>query len=134
MTLEELKDYCLLEDAIKECKDSIARKEAKLAGSRAFDTSGIPKSPTPRNYVEEAYLDLLQSKTELEQKKQEYERLKIRIERYISNIPRLRTRRIFEKYCQGKTFQQIADELGSSETEYSVKHRFYRYLNTAKEE
>ena len=65
MTVAELNKYYLLEDAIRDDKERIARIEAKLCGSSAFDTSGVPKNPTPRNRTEDSFIELAHLKTEL---------------------------------------------------------------------
>lgn len=128
MTVSELKDYYLLEDTIQNYRERIAKIEAKLCASPAFDTSGVPKNPTPHNRIEETYIQLAQLKTELAEKLSNYEVKKIRIERYIASIPDLLIRRITEKrVLEHKAWGIIASELGGGNTRDSVKKMFYRY-------
>lgn len=129
MTHLELKSYYLLEKAIEDCKENIARLEAKLIRSPSFDTSGIPKNPTPQNRVEKTYIEIIQRKNELQKKEDDLERSKQSVEQYIDEIPDLYTQRIFEKRVYDKmSFRQIAKELGGGNTEEGVRQAFNRYL------
>lgn len=128
MTVKELNSYYLLEDTIKDSKEKILRIEARLSGSRAFDTSGVPKNPTARNHIEDNFIELTHLKTELEKQVEEYEILKIGIERYIMNISDLLIKRIMEKrVLEHKNWKIIATELGGGNTKDSVKKMYYRY-------
>lgn len=129
MTRRELEEYYLLQDAIEECEESIAKAEAQLCRSPAFDLSGVSVNPTPQNHTEAAYLNIIQKKTELQAKKDEFELRKIRVEEYINGISGLFMRRIFEKrFLQKKRWSEIADELGGGNTAGSVSKMCYRYL------
>ena len=130
MTISELNNYYLLEDAINDAKETIEKIEALHCASPSFDTSGIPKNPTPRNHTEDAYIELAHLKTELEKQVEEYETLKIRIERYISSIPDLLIHRIMtKKVFEHKKWRVIAEELGWGNTKDSVKKMYYRYIS-----
>ncbi|MCM1166427.1 MAG: hypothetical protein NC299_13355 [Lachnospiraceae bacterium] len=129
MTRVELDDYYLLQDMITECEENIAKAEALLYGSPHFDTNGVSSTPSPQNRVENAYIKIIEQKNELLAKKAEYERLKVLVEQYISNIGELFVRRIFEKrFIQRKRWSEIADELGGQNTAGSVSKICYRYL------
>lgn len=130
MTVAELNKYYLLEDAIRDDKERIARIEAKLCGSSAFDTSGVPKNPTPRNRTEDSFIELAHLKTELGNEVKEYEALKVRIERYIARINDLLIKRIMEKrVLKHKSWRTVAVELGGGNTIDSVKKMYYRYIS-----
>lgn len=130
MTVAELNKYYLLEDAIRDDKERIARIEAKLCGSSAFDTSGVPKNPTPRNRTEDSFIELAHLKTELGNEVREYEALKVRIERYIARINDLLIKRIMEKrVLKHKSWRTVAVELGGGNTIDSVKKMYYRYIS-----
>ena len=129
MTVKELNDYYLLEDAIRDGKEKIARIEAKLCGSVTYNTSGVPRNPSPRNHTEDSFIELAHLKTDLSDKVAEYEALKLRIERYVANIPDLLISRIAEKrVLEHKSWGVIAEELGGRNTRNSVKQMFYRYI------
>ncbi len=129
MTISELNNYYLLEDAIRDAKEQIVKIEAKLCASPTFDTSGIPKNPTPRNHTEDTFIELAHLKTELDKKVEEYEALKVRIERYIADIPDLLIHRIMvKKVREHKKWKVIAEELGGGNTKDSVKKMYYRYI------
>ena len=130
MTVAELNKYYLLEDAIRDDKERIARIEAKLCGSSAFDTSGVPKNPTPRNRTEDSFIELAHLKTELGNEVKEYEALKVRIERYIARINDLLIKRIMEKrVLKHKSWRTVAEELCGGNTIDSVKKMYYRYIS-----
>lgn len=130
MTIAELNSYYLLEDAIRDTKERIAKIEAKLCGSSAFDTSGVPKNPTPRNHTEDNLIELAYLKTELAEQVKEYEMMKVHIERYIARIPDLLIKRIMEKrVLEHKSWMVVADELGGGNTRHSVKKMYYRYIS-----
>ena len=130
MTVAELNKYYLLEDAIRDDKERIARIEAKLCGSSAFDTSGVPKNPTPRIRTEDSFIELAHLKTELGNEVKEYEALKVRIERYIARINDLLIKRIMEKrVLKHKSWRTVAEELGGGNTIDSVKKMYYRYIS-----
>ena len=130
MTVAELNKYYLLEDAIRDDKERIARIEAKLCGSSAFDTSGVPKNPTPRDRTEDSFIELAHLKTELGNEVKEYEALKVRIEQYIARINDLLIKRIMEKrVLKHKSWRTVAEELGGGNTIDSVKKMYYRYIS-----
>lgn len=129
MTRKELEEYFLLQDIIEECEENIAKAEAQLCRSPAFNSSGVSVNPTPKNHIEAAYLNLIHKKNELQEKKDEFEIRKIRVEEYINGINGLFMRRIFEKrFLQKKRWSDIADELGGGNTAGSVSKMCYRYL------
>lgn len=59
MIREYLNNYYLMEQLIKECDEELEIINAKLYASPAFDTSGIPKNPSPRNHIEDTYIDII---------------------------------------------------------------------------
>ncbi len=129
MIREYLNNYYLMEQLIKECDEELEVIEAKLYTSPAFDTSGIPKNPSPRNRIEDTYIEIIHRKERLTAKREEYKSTKKMVERYIDGISDLLTHKIFEKHIlQKKTFKVIADELGGNNTESSVNKAYNRYI------
>lgn len=129
MIREYLNNYYLMEQFIKECDEELETIRAKLYASPAFNTSGIPKNPSPRNHIEDTYIDIIYRKAKLTAKREEYMSIKERVERYIDGISDLLTHKIFEKHVlQKKTFKVIADELGGNNTESSVNKAYNRYI------
>lgn len=124
-----LEEYYLLEKAIREIEEEVYRLEAALVSSPKFDTSGIPKNPSPQNRTETKYIEICSKREKLQVKKQEFEQHKANVELYIENITDLFTRRIFEKHIfQRMKFRQISKELGGGNTEDGVRQAFNRYL------
>ena len=129
MIREYLKNYYLMEQLIKECDEELEIIEAKLYASPAFDTSGIPKNPSPRNHIEDTYIEIIERKVKLTARREEYKSNKEKVERYIDSISDLLTHKIFEKHVlKKKTFKVIAAELGGKNTESSVNKAYNRYI------
>ena len=134
MDISTLKQYYLIEGEIRNEEEKIAKIEAKLCASPGFDKNGVPKSPTPRNRVEETYIELIARKEELHRKVAEYKEMKASIERYIDDIDDLLIRRIAEeRFVNNKRFREIADELGGRNTAESVRKMLNRYIQSNKE-
>lgn len=124
-----LDEYYLLGKAIEELEEEIYRLEASLVASPGFDTSGVPKNPSPQNRTEAKYIAICAKREKLQTEKKNYEQHKANVELYIENIPDLFTRRIFEKRIfRRMKFRQIANELGGGNTEEGVRQAFNRYL------
>lgn len=134
MDISTLKQYYLLEGEIRNEEEKIAKIEAKLCTSPGFDKNGVPKSPTPRNRVEETYIELIARKEDLQRKVAEFKEMKASIERYIENIDDLLIHRIAEeRFVNNKRFREIADELGGKNTAESVRKMLNRYIQSNKE-
>ena len=129
MTLEEINEYRALKAQIEHCKDKIHEINRITVKSPIFDTSGIPKNPTPRNSTEEKYIKAMCDKEKYERIIAASEERIALIEKYISDIKSKRTRLIFEMHVfDNKKFWKIAMDLGGENTEESVKMIFYRYI------
>ena len=130
MTLKELNEYGTLKAHIEHCREKIREINIRTVRSPSFDMSGISNSPTGRNTTEDKYIKALTDKDKFERLiLMDMEKIR-RIERYISNIKDVRTKMIFEKHIfKNKRFFVIAMELGGINTEESVKHIFYRYID-----
>ncbi len=129
MTLKELNSYHVVKANIERCRDKIREIDGRTISSPIFDTSGIPKSPTAHNSVEERYIKALSDKERYERHIAEDEAIIQRIEAYISSIKDRRTRMIFEMHVyDAETFWKIAMKFGGRNSEEGVKNVFYRYL------
>ena len=130
MDIATLKQYYLIDGEIRNEEEKIKMIEAKLCASPAFDCSGVPKNPTPKNRTEETYIELIARKEELQKKISEYKELKSTIEGYIDRIDDMLVHRIAEeRVIKNKTFREIAEELGGKNTTESVRKMYYRYVN-----
>lgn len=129
MTLEEINEYSALKAQIEHYKEKIHEINRITVKSPIFDTSGIPKNPTPRNSTEEKYIKAMCDKEKYERIIAASEERIALIEKYISDIKSKRTRLIFEMHVfDNKKFWKIAMDLGGENTEESVKMIFYRYI------
>lgn len=130
MDIATLKQYYLIDGEIRNEEEKIKKIEASLCASPAIDCSGVPKNPTPKNRIEETYIELVTRKEELQRKITEYKELKSSIEAYIDRIDDMLVHRIAEeRVIKNKTFREIAEELGGKNTTESVRKMYYRYVN-----
>ena len=128
-TRDKLESYGKIVKEISDCEERIKRLEAKLCASPKFDSSGIPKNPTPQNSTERAYIEILSEKEKLRKRKIECYVTKMEIEKYIEDIPSPTTRLIFKKRIfERKPFFKIAMEMDTDRGEDSVRKRFTRYI------
>ena len=134
-----LKQYSSLIKEIKDLEKRIKKLENfkvehdKVVGS----DSEFPYRP--RSFKIEGYnirdIDRLNKLKEvLIERKIKCEELKLQIEKFISNIPDSRTRRVFQyRYIDGLTWQQVSKRIGGYEESYPRKIHD-RYLEGLEDE
>ena len=134
-----LKQYSSLIKEIKDLEKRIKKLENfkvehdKVVGS----DSEFPYRP--RSFKIEGYnirdIDRLNKLKEvLIERKIKCEELKLQIEKFISNIPDSRTRRVFQyRYIDGLTWQQVSKRIGGYEESYPRKIHD-RYLEVLEDE
>ena len=131
MTLKELKSFAGKNGLLKIQDEKIARLEARLVRHSEIDTSSIPRNPTPRNSTEELMIEILAAK----ERRAELQAQLDCINAWISQIDDdLVQFIILRRFVDNKRWQEIADELGGNNTEYSVKKLCYRYISRSENE
>lgn len=128
MSREELMKVYYLDKEIAEWKEEIKRiRESALPRGVRFDTvSGGGKYA---DMVAQAAGMIADTEKKIKRKLLELEIARSEIIRYIMDIDDCQTRLIFKLRClDNMTWNEVADKVGGMNSEYSVKKRFYRYL------
>ena len=128
MTLEDLQGYRALEILIKREKERLEdlRESADVRSARL---DGMPRTPGVPDRIGHLVPEIIDQEKEIAECLQLYYQKKREIEQFINNIPNMRLRLIYQlRFIDDMAWQQIADEIGGKETEYSVKSAAYRYL------
>lgn len=132
---ELLKQYNDLQEEIKDLKKKIDKlsdfkiERDKVTGSDS-EFPYIKRSFTIEGYNIQDIDRLNKLKELLVMRKLKCEEMKLEIEKFISNIPDSRTRRVFQyRYIDGLTWLQIARRIGKYEESYPRKVIHDKYLD-----
>lgn len=125
MTLKELKSFAGKNGLLKIQNEKIARLEARLVRHSEIDTSGTPRNPTPRNSTEDLMIDILAAKERRDELQSQLDYINTWISQIDDDLIQFI---ILRRFVDDKRWQEIADELGGNNTEYSVKKLCYRYI------
>ncbi len=128
MKREELMKAYYLDKEIAEWKEEIERiRESVLPkGVRLGDIRGGGKY---QDMVAQAASMIADTEKKIKKKLLELELARNEIIHYIMDIDDCQTRLIFKLRClDHMTWNEVADKVGGMNSEYSVKKRFYRYL------
>ena len=129
MKREELMKVYYLDKEITEWKEEIEkiRDNAMPKGVR-FD--GGRSSGRYADVVAQAAAMIADTEKKIKKKLLELECARNEIIHYIMDIDDCQTRLIFKLRClDHMTWNEVADKVGGMNSEYSVKKRFYRYLD-----
>ncbi len=128
MKREELMKVYYLDKEIAEWKEEIERiRGSALPKGVRFDT--ISGSGRYTDMVAQAAAMIADTEKKIKKKLLELELARNEIIRYIMDIDDCQTRLIFKLRClDHMTWNEVADRVGGMNSEYSVKKRFYRYL------
>jgi len=129
MKKEELMKVYYLDKEITEWKEEIRKiKESVLPKSPRLGT-GSKKEGNYADVVANVATLVADTERKIKGKILELEKARSEIVRYIMEIDDCQTRLIFKLRClDNMTWNQVADRVGGMNSEYSVKKRFYRYL------
>ena len=128
MTLKELSNLQYLDALIKVAEDQLLNLEEKLtSGTSGMD--GMPKNPGIADKIGDIVPVIVDRKARLENLIKEYEDEKQRVLNYIYGINDYLVRLILIfRFVEYKTWVEVAEAVGGSNTEASVKMACYRYL------
>ena len=130
MTLEEISKYTKLIARLESAEEILkSLQEAVRPGSQVI--SGMPKSLTVKDKVGNLVVEIDDLKNRIVFLKKEIRREGKKLSEFIEEIHSETLRVIFRmKYFRGLSWMQIAEILGESYTEESVKMVAYRYLSS----
>lgn len=128
MSREELMKVYYLDKEIAEWREEIKRiRESALPKGVRFDS--ISGGSRCTDVVAQAAAMIADTEKKIKKKLLELEMARSEIIRYIMDIDDCQTRLIFKLRClDHMTWNEVADKVGGMNSEYSVKKRFYRYL------
>ena len=130
MTRWKLSRLVSLKGLIRRTEDQIAIIRDRL-NPRGVNLSGMPRSTSPKNAVEESVAKLVDLQEKLKAYRQEAEE----IERFICSVDDYQIRLILQlRYVDGKEWNEVAKYIGGGNTENSVKKMCYRFLEKTERE
>lgn len=129
MRREDLMKVYYLDKEIAEWKEEIKRiRDSAMPRGVRFDATGIGGGKYADKVAQAAAM-VADVEKKLKKKLVELEIARSEIIRYIMNIDDSQTRLIFKLRClDNMSWNEVADRVGGMNSEYSVKKRFYRYL------
>lgn len=128
MTIQELQQLFYLGKLIEREQERLeALRSAVSLGSSML--SDIPKAPGARDKLGEIVPEIVDQEAEITRSLQLYTETRDRLMAYINRAPNARIKMILIlRYIDQKPWQEVAEIIGGKETEYSVKHAAYRYV------
>ena len=132
MTLEQISRYVKLIARLESAEELLkSLQKAVRPGSQVIN--GMPKAPTVKDKIGKLITEIDDLKARIEYLKREIKREGRKINEFIERIHSESLRVAFRmKYLRGLTWAQIAEILGESYTEESVRMAAYRYLSDTK--
>lgn len=128
MTVDELSQLAYLDRLIERETGKLLDLE-EAADIRSPILSAMPKTPGAVDKLGKLVPAIADKRAEVEKKVAAYRELKERLTDFIDHVPNARIRLIFQlRFLDQMTWQDVAEYIGGKETEYSVKHACYRYL------
>ena len=129
MSREELMKVYYLDKEIAEWKEEIERIRQSVMPKSVRFGAGTGSGGKYQDMVAQAASMIADTEKKIKHKLLELEMARSEIIRYIMDIDDCQTRLIFKLRClDHMTWNEVADKVGGMNSEYSVKKRFYRYL------
>lgn len=131
MTKEKLMQVYYIDKEITAWKKELEKIRAAREVS-AVRLTGVPgRKSAICDKVAENAAAAADTERKIRQKLLELEKARNEVTNYILSIPDCQTRLIFKLRCLNLlSWNAVADEIGGMNSEYSVKKRFYRYLES----
>lgn len=128
MTVQDLQQLFYLEKLIEHEKERLEELRAS-AGLKSPLLSDMPKAPGARDKLGDLVPKIVDQEAEIAKSIRKYSETRERLLRYINHVPNARIKMIMIlRFIDQKPWQEVADIIGGKETEYSVKHAIYRYV------
>lgn len=128
MTVQELQQLFYLEKLIEHERERLEELRAS-AGLKSPLLSDMPKAPGARDKLGDLVPKIVDQEAEIAKSIKKYSETRERLLRYINHVPNARIKMIMIlRFIDQKPWQEVADIIGGKETEYSVKHAIYRYV------
>ena len=128
MTVKELQQLFYLERIIQHEKDRLDELRASV-DLHSPGLSDMPKAPGARDKLGDTVPKIVDQESEIQETILKYSQTKERLLSFINSVPFVRIKMIMIlRFIEQKSWQEVAEEIGGKETEYSVKKAVYRYL------
>ena len=129
MTIQDLQQLFYLNKLIDHEKERLDDLRSTL-DLKSPALTDMPKAPGAKDKIGDIMPAIVDQEKEIEQNLKNYAKKRKELTDYINRAPNTRLKMIMIlRFVEQKSWQEIADEIGGKETEYSVKHTLYRYLN-----
>ena len=137
MTLKELSQLYHLRGEIEADKERLRKLELEAGSPSSPKIDGMPKSGSVGSKVERDAAEIVDLRDLIAAKQLRCETERLRLERWISEIPDSLTRQIFQyRFSECLSWFAVSDRItqiyGKEYTDYAVKKRCYRYLKDQK--
>lgn len=126
--MKELQQLFYIEKIIQHEQDRLDDLRASV-DLHSPGLSDMPKAPGARDKLGDTVPKIVDQDAEIQKNIRLYSETKERLLRYINSVPFPRIKMIMIlRFIDQKSWQEVAEEIGGKETEYSVKKAVYRYL------
>ncbi len=128
VTVKELQQLFYIRKIIQHEKERLDDLRASV-DLHSPGLSDMPKAHGAKDKLGDTVPKIVDQKTEILKNIQLYSQTEEKLLRYIDSIPFPRIKMIMIlRFIDQKSWQEVAEEIGGKETEYSVKKAVYRYL------
>lgn len=129
MTVRDLNKLYYLNKLIERDTQRLAELEARLQPG-GMRLSGTPRSPSPRNLIEELVPQIIEIRNRVLREREDYIRERAAIEEYIRSVDDYHIRLILScRFVDLMSWRRIALLLGGGNTEDSVRKMCHRFLD-----
>lgn len=128
MTIQELQQLFYLEKLIKRERERLEALRSAVSVKSPI-LSDMPRAPGARDKLGDIVPEIVDQEAEITRSLQLYTETRDKLMAYINHAPNARIKMILIlRFIDQKPWQEVADIIGGKETEYSVKHAVYRYV------
>lgn len=129
MTLQQLNGHLDLVIQLQSARESLENLRAKILGATNYD--GMPHSSETSRKTEAFAVMLERQKDDVKRLERAVANSETEVRLFVDDIADNRTKLIFSlRFLCGCKWEEVADLLGSKNTDDSVKHICYRYLES----
>lgn len=128
VTVRELQELFYLDELIRTQQERLDSLRER-ADVKSPTLSDMPRTPGAQDKIGSIVPDIVDKEAELAESIRRYAEMRDRLLDYIDTLPNARIKLIMiKRFINQKTWQEVADEIGGKETEYSVKQACYRFI------
>lgn len=128
MTIQELQQLFYLEKLIERERERLEALRSAVSVKSPI-LSDMPRAPGARDKLGDIVPEIVDQEAEITRSLQLYTETRDKLMAYINHAPNARIKMILIlRFIDQKPWQEVADIIGGKETEYSVKHAAYRYV------